>query len=104
MKTFYDVPNTVVDLKEAIADQPVSVGIEADKQSFQFYKSGVYDDVSCGNQLDHGVIAVGYGSEDDKGYFLVRNSWGGTWGDQVSACRTLNQSQYIMRVFSLFIV
>lgn len=82
VKTFYDVPNTVVDLKEAIADQPVSVGIEADKQSFQFYKSGVYDDVSCGNQLDHGVIAVGYGSEDDKGYFLVRNSWGATWGDQ----------------------
>jgi len=49
--------------------------------SFQFYKTGVYDDAGCGNQLDHGVLAVGYGTLDDKGYFLVRNSWGPTWGD-----------------------
>mmetsp|Transcript_6992 Transcript_6992/g.10023 ORF Transcript_6992/g.10023 Transcript_6992/m.10023 type:complete len:258 (-) Transcript_6992:246-1019(-) len=79
--TFIDVPNTVQDLKQAIVNQPVSVAIEADKMSFQFYKTGVYDDAGCGNQLDHGVLAVGYGTLDDKGYFLVRNSWGPTWGD-----------------------
>jgi C1A family cysteine protease len=49
---------------------------EADQQSFQFYKSGVFDDPSCGEALDHGVAAVGYGtSEDGKDYFKVRNSW-----------------------------
>ena len=49
---------------------------EADQQSFQFYKSGVFDDPSCGESLDHGVAAVGYGTTDDgKDYFKVRNSW-----------------------------
>jgi len=56
---------------------------EADQQSFQFYKSGVYDDPSCGDTLDHGVAAVGYGTTDDgKDYFKVRNSWGSSWGDE----------------------
>jgi hypothetical protein len=49
---------------------------EADQQSFQFYKSGVFDDPTCGDALDHGVAAVGYGTSDDgKDYFKVRNSW-----------------------------
>merc|ERR1712232_660054 len=80
--TFIDVENTVDDLVAAITRQPVSVAIEADKSSFRFYKSGVYSDEKCGNQLDHGVIAVGYGTENGTDYFLVRNSWGPTWGDE----------------------
>jgi xylem cysteine proteinase len=49
---------------------------EADHQSFQFYKSGVFADPSCGSNLDHGVAAVGYGTADDgEDYFKVRNSW-----------------------------
>lgn len=81
--TFVDVKNTVDALVKAIADQPVSIAIEADQQSFQFYKKGVYADPHCGNNLDHGVLAVGYGtSPDGKDYFLVRNSWGATWGDK----------------------
>ena len=124
--TFVDVPNTAQDLVAALAEQPVSVAIEADQQSFQFYKSvsicvcvcvcvckmcmhcphlyamfmtrdypltlslhiyiyklkGVYSDDKCGNNLDHGVLAVGYGtSAEGEDYFLVRNSWGATWGD-----------------------
>ncbi|KAI2492552.1 C1 peptidase-like protein [Fragilaria crotonensis] len=81
--TFVDVKNTVDALVKAIADQPVSIAIEADQQSFQFYRKGVYSDPKCGNNLDHGVLAVGYGtSTDGKDYFLVRNSWGATWGDK----------------------
>eukprot|EP00934_Nitzschia_sp_Nitz4_P006446 Nitzschia sp. Nitz4//scaffold382_size14485//43//1292//NITZ4_008933-RA/size14485-snap-gene-0.12-mRNA-1//1//CDS//3329549908//6436//frame0 len=81
VKGFVDVDNTVEALMEALVFQPVSVGIEADQRSFQLYKSGVYDDPECGTTLDHGVAAVGYGTEDGVDYFLVRNSWGDTWGD-----------------------
>jgi hypothetical protein len=49
---------------------------------YYYYYQGIYADPACGNNLDHGVLAVGYGTEDDDDYFLVRNSWGATWGDK----------------------
>ena len=68
-------------LVAAIAQQPVSVAIQANHLSFQLYKKGVYNG-SCGTKLDHGVLAVGYGEESGKKYFRVKNSWGAGWGDQ----------------------
>jgi len=81
---FTDVPPHDEDaLKVAVAQQPVSVAIEADKSVFQLYKSGVLKADSCGTQLDHGVGIVGYGkSEDGFDYWKVKNSWGTTWGDE----------------------
>ena len=74
-------PNDEAALRAAVAHQPVSVAIEADQRSFQLYVGGVFD-ASCGVALDHGVLAVGYGTEAGQDYWLVKNSWGPAWGDR----------------------
>jgi cathepsin L len=83
VKNYQDVtPNSPEQLKAAIKQQPTSVAIEADQFAFQAYTSGVITK-GCGQQLDHGVLAVGYGTDATAGdYFIVKNSWAASWGDQ----------------------
>jgi len=69
-------------LKEAVYNTPVSIAIEADTRVFQMYTGGVLTSEECGTNLDHGVLIVGYGEESGTAYWLVKNSWGPTWGDQ----------------------
>jgi C1A family cysteine protease len=73
-----DLSPTNSAMTSALAMQPVSIAIEADQRAFQFYSGGVFPASSCGNNLDHAVLAVGY---DDKSY-KVKNSWGTSWGDE----------------------
>lgn len=81
IQSWVDVQSTDEGLMTAIAQQPVSIAIEADQRDFQLYKSGVFTG-KCGTTLDHGVLVVGYGTENTQDYYLVKNSWGTTWGDQ----------------------
>lgn len=74
-------PNNQVHLKEAVYNTPVSIAIEADTRVFQMYTGGVLTSDACGTNLDHGVLIVGYGVESDIPYWLVKNSWGPSWGE-----------------------
>ena len=81
----------------AVSQQPISVAIQANLSSFKFYRSGVYQDPQCGDQLDHGVLIVGYGTDRLQGldYWIVKNSWGHEWGDNgyIKILRNYDQSE-----------
>jgi len=110
ISSFKDIPrNSEMDLQKASATVgPISVGIDAHLPTFHFYKSGVYHDPKCSSvHLDHGVLVVGYGTEQSNGkgkdYWLVKNSWGETWGEKgyikmarnkKNACGVASQASY----------
>lgn len=76
-------PGKELALQQAVAQiGPISVGIDAGQPSFQLYKAGVYSSAKCSSiNLDHAVLAVGYGTTSDgQDYWLLKNSWGTSWG------------------------
>ena len=80
IEAYKDVtPKSESQLMAAVAQQPISIAVEANQLSWQFYNGGVitYD---CGQQLDHGVLLVGYMEKSGKDVWKVKNSWGPSWG------------------------
>jgi len=63
----------------AIDQQPISIAVDAGLM--QHYKNGILNDWSCGTDLDHAILAVGYGSVNGNLYYKVKNSWGTSWGE-----------------------
>lgn len=76
------MPNNYTDLVATVAKRPVAITVAAGGLGWQLYESGVYSGglFGCGFELDHGVQLVGYGADGAKLYWIVRNSWGGGWG------------------------
>lgn len=84
ISSFVDSPSKDENaLKENVGTYgPLAIAIDASSIFFQLYSGGIYDPWLCSStNLDHGVGAVGYGT-DGKDYWLVRNSWGGSWGEK----------------------
>ncbi|XP_039131918.1 zingipain-2-like [Dioscorea cayenensis subsp. rotundata] len=68
-------------LKKAVANQPISTGVEAYGRAFQLYESGIFTGF-CGTKIDHAVAIVGYGVEEGSEYWLIKNSFGSFWGEE----------------------
>lgn len=84
VQTYKDVPKgSAEQLKAALNVAPVSIGIQADQPVFHLYTGGIINSESCGTSIDHGVLAVGYGTdaETNQEYYIVKNSWGADWGE-----------------------
>jgi KDEL-tailed cysteine endopeptidase len=75
-------PNDQVSLKSATSFKPVSVALSADTRYFQSYSGGVLDATACYTELNHGVLIVGYGTDNGKKYWNVKNSWSDSWGEK----------------------
>lgn len=82
---------SVLALKTALNDQPVAVRVAASSTYFHLYEGGILDTDKCGTDLNHAVVAVGYGSESGKDYLIVRNSWTADWGEQGYIRMALNK-------------
>ncbi|KAI3861622.1 hypothetical protein MKW98_000574 [Papaver atlanticum] len=76
---FADIPANENEILKAVVTQPVSVGICGSDSAFQLYSKGIFSG-PCSTSLDHAVLIVGYGSENGVDYWILKNSWGTSWG------------------------
>jgi hypothetical protein len=83
IKEIIDVPiNDEDEMKKIVSEHTVSAAV-AVNSNFQFYRSGVFNGICPGNQLNHEISIVGYSKDQETGldYWILRNSWGPEWGE-----------------------
>lgn len=70
-------------MKEVIATLgPLACSMNADTISFEQYGGGIYEDDACNqDEVNHSVTVVGYGSENGRDYWIVKNSYSQNWGE-----------------------
>lgn len=96
---FVNVPkHNETALMQAVAHTPTVVAVCCGDflDQWHLYKSGIMgDSVQCTRPLDHSVLAVGYGADEQTGeqYWLIKNSWGASWGEGGFARLKRNQTQ-----------
>jgi len=97
-------PGDETALMKAVMMQPVSIAIEADQSVFQLYSGGVITSSACGTALDHGVLIVGYGTDNKTmvDYWLVKNSWGNKWGEAGYVRLARNQNECGLNMMSSY--
>lgn len=93
-----DVKRVVTDsataLKQALQTGCVTVGVNGEADAFQHYSSGVFDG-KCNSSLNHGMLVVGYGTDDEGNkYWNLRNSFGTNWGENgyIRICRECHKN------------
>jgi C1A family cysteine protease len=77
--TVYAVPGNEASIYDALTRAPLSIC--ADAEPWQFYTGGILKASQCGLSIDHAIQLVGY-SPNSGGYWIVRNSWGASWGER----------------------
>jgi cathepsin L len=70
-------------LKAFVSEHGAAISaLHANSREFKDYRAGIFDGCEPGEKIDHAVLVVGFGTEDDVDYWLIKNSWGTDWGDQ----------------------
>jgi KDEL-tailed cysteine endopeptidase len=71
-------------MKAALNKGPVGIAVDSSKSFFKNYDTGIIRSGSCGTDIGHAVLAVGYGVEEETGdeYIMIKNSWGSSWGNK----------------------
>lgn len=69
-------------MMQAVSQQPVAVAIASSSRDMFFYKSGIISSATCGTNVNHAVLMIGYGTDQNTDYWLLKNSWGASWGER----------------------
>jgi len=81
-KSYTQVYHYASYMKDALQRNILSVVVDASSMEFQTYQTGIFNSSTCGEEPNHSTNIVGWGANDTTEYWIMRNSWGTSWGEQ----------------------